>query len=338
MAAFKKLNLDFGNIANSIKSFSGVTSVQEGKPNWVIQCDGKEVILSIWLIGDGTTTINPDVGKYQDLGLQITEHIIAKCKTSDAKSVTSSIRYFKEEDFELIIHYLKEAIEELDIQIYDLPSGKKYELKNKQYKDSFTLIKHNNGTLQLQGKPLSVYRELYAILSELVSIEEIISINNAIHKVNLEKADVYAELEFEIPVAYTKLCNTTKKILMASIALKKIDIELDDYGSFVFGALRGLEAFMKLIIKQKYRTVASIGELFKYNSVKFEIVLDFAEHVNSFDTVRVMENCYNFYNQNRHGIFHADNMPEMSRIINKIEADRIISTVCKLIEEGSNEI
>lgn len=157
------------------------------------------------------------------MGLLITEHIIDHCKTSDAKTVTYSIRSFKDEDLDLVISYLRDAIAELEINVLNVPTGKKYELKNTLLKDTFTLIKHTGGTLQLQGKPLSIYSELYAIISELLPDDEIININNDTFKVNISKVDIYNELEFLLPTAYEKLGGTLKKILMASILLRKLN-------------------------------------------------------------------------------------------------------------------
>jgi hypothetical protein len=44
MAAFKKLNLNHSKISDAIKSYPDVESVIAGKPNWIIRCNGKEVL------------------------------------------------------------------------------------------------------------------------------------------------------------------------------------------------------------------------------------------------------------------------------------------------------
>ncbi len=179
-------------------------------------------------------------------------------------------------------------------------------------------------------------------MSELLSDDDIIKINNNTFNIELKKDDMYKELEYLIPTAYSKLCDTTKKILMASVALKKIDLELDDFSSFCFGALRGLEAFIKVILNKKGYTIPNkklgLGSVYERDGSRFVVSYEFNQHVGSIATNQVMEACYNFYHKNRHGVFHVDDIPSVSRIIDKSEANKIVETVCKLIEEGTNEI
>ncbi|MBA3026707.1 MAG: hypothetical protein FP820_09940 [Sulfurimonas sp.] len=338
MSSFKNLNLNHTKIEDAINSYPDTKLLSMKGNNYSIQCDNKIATISIWIKADGTTTLNPNVGKEHALSLLIVEHIIKSTSISDRQSVNYSIKNLADENFSLVLEYLNEMIETLEVNEEEIVNGKKYQLKNTNFKDTFFLIRYSNGNTHLQGKPLSIYSELYSIISELIPSDEIISINNEIFKVSIKKDDIYNELEMLLPTAYSALCDTTKKILMSSVILRKIDVEMDDYSAFSFGSLRGLEAFIKLVLNKKYKTVGRIGEIFKENAGRFEAVLDFKEHVKSNNTVMVVESCYNFYHQNRHRTFHADNVPSMSYIINKEEASRIIDTVCKLIEEGANEI
>jgi hypothetical protein len=338
MPSHNDLRLDHTKIANAINQYPNATLVSVDKQNYKIKCDGKDVLLSIWVKAGGITTISSNFGKEKDLGEKIALFIIEKCKFSDMKAINHGIKTIKDDDFQLILDYLHEVIETLTINSSEIANGTKYELADTNFGDSFTIIKFNNGTIQLQGRPLKIYNELYAVISEIASSDDIIALNNELYKVNIDKAQVYSELEALIPLTYPKLCDTTKKILMSSIALSKLDIDLDDYSPFAFGALRGLEAFMKLMLVRKYHPIKDFGAILKSDSGKFKAQSEFVDFVKSRETIKVMENCYNFYHQNRHGIFHATDYPAASRLIDKSMADTIINSVFKLIEEGSNEI
>lgn len=99
---------------------------------------------------------------------------------------------------------------------------------------------------------------------------------------------------------------------------------------------------MKVVLNKKGYTIPDkklgLGSVYERDDFRFVVSDGFNQYVDSVTTNRVMEDCYNFYYQNRHGVFHADDIPSVSRIIDKSEANRIVETVCKLIEEGTNEI
>ncbi len=342
MSEFKNLNLKHAIIKTVIEGYPNTKILEVKGPNHILKCDDKDVVISIWHKGDGTTTINPKVGKNQDIGLEITKYIIEKCKYSDDKNINYSTKSLSDYDFNLIIEFLKDEMKSLSIDKSSIASGIKYVLHDDDSKDNFTFIRYNNGNTHFQGKPLAIYSITYQILSELLSDDDIIKINNNTFNIELKKDDMYKELEYLIPTAYSKLCDTTKKILMASVALKKIDLELDDFSSFCFGALRGLEAFIKVILNKKGYTIPNkklgLGSVYERDGSRFVVSYEFNQHVGSIATNQVMEACYNFYHKNRHGVFHVDDIPSVSRIIDKSEANKIVETVCKLIEEGTNEI
>ena len=342
MSEFKNLNLNHAAIKTVIEGYPNTKILEVKGPNHILKCDDKDVIISIWHKGDGTTTINPKVGKNQDIGLEIANYIIEKCKYSDEKNINYSTKSLSDDDFNLIIEFLKDEMKSLSINESSIANGIKYALHDDESKDNFTFIRYNNGNTHFQGKPLAIYSITYQILSELLSDDDIIKINNNTFNIELKKDDIYKELEYLIPTTYSKLCDTTKKILMASVALKKIDLELDDFSPFCFGALRGLEAFIKVVLNKKGYSIPDkklgLGSVYESDGFRFVVSDEFNQHVDSVATNRVMEDCYNFYHQNRHGVFHAEDIPSVSRIIDKSEASRIVGTVCELIEEGTNEI
>lgn len=340
MSEFKNLNLNQDCIETAIQSLDYVNGVKRKSTNqYEIDCDRKVVLLNIWKKGDGTTTLSNKVGKHHDLGLKIIQDIIKQCLYCDKKDIKHSIKKIKSDDFNLIIQFLQEELEGAIIKSTQVSNGIQYAITSK-YKDTFYLTCFNNNTLLLQGKPLAVYTKIYEILSVLIEVDSIIELNSAVYKVDINKDDVYRTMELEmLPTVYHKLCDTTKKIMMSSFVFKSINIDLDDYSPFVEGAIKGLEAFIKLILKQNNYTIPqkkTLGCIFDDSgAIKSDIQIS----LKAPETVTVLKNCYSFYIAQRHSLAHVDNEPSMSRIIRtKQEADRILETICKIIEEGTNEI
>lgn len=339
MGEFKNLNLKQDCIETILNSFEGVEKITKKTNQYEIIYEGKKILLNVWIKGDGTVTLSNKVGMYPEIGLVIAEKIVKDCTYHDKKDINYSIDFLSESDVKDISEYLVNECN-CDLNISDIPTGKKFDFKSKQYKDSFSLIHYKNGRLMLQGKPLSVYSHLYEILTIYVNEDEIIKLNNKLYSISINKKDIYTSIEMEmLPNTYSKLCDTTKKIIMSSFVFKNLQIELDDYSCFSFGILKGLESFIKLVLKKNSYTIPdkkTLAYVFDENGL---IKLSSGFSISSDDTKKVLKDCYCYFVAQRHGLFHVDNVPLTSRILHKSDdAIRIINNVCKLIEEGSNEI
>lgn len=339
---FKNLCLNQDCLNEKIYSFPNVTNLTiEAKKGtstpYKIDCDGKNILLNFYFKGDGSTTIQYSQGKEPELGYQIAKFIVEECTISKKQNVNYSLTTLSKKDFDFMMLYLEDECG-FTINAVPVQNGIKYDIKSERYHDTFSVTVYSTNRVHLQGKPIYIYSKLYEILSELVDSQEIIEINQSTYNVEISKDDVYKEMNYYLPTTYNKLCETTRKIMMSSFLFRNINIELDDYSCYVFGALRGLEAFIKLIFKANGKQIPSrghIGDFFNNEGASrgFKLQGIFAP-----STTIVLENCYNYYHGNRHGLFHVDNEPSMSRLCTKQDAERILKSICKLIEEGSNEI
>jgi hypothetical protein len=120
----------------------------------------------------------------------------------------------------------------------------------------------------------------------------------------------------------------------------KLEIQLEDYSSFVFPVLRGLEGYIRQLLLLKgnedgVKNVKRIGSLFIEDGAGYSWFQDFAKSdIGCDQTCKALEKTYNFWKIRRHGLFHVDRPIKMTPIINKKEAsETIIHEALNLIEE-----
>ena len=348
MSDFKSLPINRDKIEECISSYSENTKLKdiENKgisKNYLIESDGKEVMLGFYFKKNGDTTINPKIGKYQEIGMKIAEYIKDNaCYPSDSQNINFSIEKFPDSDFDLLISYIKQELHflyNLSIKEYETI----YNITCKTHDDKFILHKYKNGRVHFQGKALKIYNELYPILCEIISEEDVFRINEECYKIDIDKEEIKNEMNYKLPVSFDYLCDTTKKILTSSLALSKIEIDLFDYSPFVFSSLRGLEIFIKKVLIDKGITINGTNPFYGiFKETRYstsELTPECQKIIICSKTIGNINDCYTYYVNHRHGLFHSNNIPETSRIIeNKIEANQIIDAVFTKIERCCSEM
>ena len=155
-----------------------------------------------------------------------------------------------EEDFQLLIQYL----EEIDgAEIIDSSDGegiRRNRLKSK-YKDEITISYYNTKTLLIQGRPLYLFQEAKLFLYELLPLEQVAATESKTYKIDIKADKIRDELKAFMPTAVGFLDEKILKILTPALSLRKIDIDIEDYSSFAFPALRGLEGYIKQLLQTK---------------------------------------------------------------------------------------
>lgn len=349
MSDFKNLKLNRELIKDAINSFSENTKFirEEGpaldKKNYIIESDGKEVKIAIYFIKTGETTLNPKIGKNQEIGIEIAEYIKERTKYSDFanSNATFSIANISNEDFDFLIEYLQST--------FSIQKNKKtgigiqYCIYNSIGHDSYIIHRYNNGNTLFQGKPLKIFSEIYGFLIEITNLEDIITINEKVYSISINKDETKLELNSVLPYASKYIDDTNKKIFESCLILKKLEIDLPDYSSFVFGALRGLELYIKRILSDNgiiTNRKTNFKDIFFESSKERYILTSSAEaKISCVKTREILNDCFSFYSVNRHSLFHSDPIPELSKIIeNRSDADRIVVKTFELIERTYNEI
>ncbi|GGD40952.1 hypothetical protein GCM10012288_13780 [Malaciobacter pacificus] len=350
MSEFKNLYLKRELIIDAINSYSDNTNFvkEEGsakdRKNYIINSEGKEVKIGIFFKSCGETTLNPKIGKNQEIGTNIATHIKEYAKMSEfsQKNITFSNKNIIDENFDLLLEFLKEQFtvkEPLDVN----GKGKQYIINNELGQDSFSIIRYNNKNTFFQGKPLGIFLEIYSLLTELLNLEDIIIVNEEVYKIEIDKNNVKEELSCFLPRSYDYIDDTNKKILQTSLTLKKIDIDLPDYTPFAFNALRGLELYMKRVLLDNGVETTRKGnfkDIFtEISASRFVLTQNAESKIANTNICNKLNECCSYYSTHRHPLFHSDPRPEISRIIeDKQEADRIITKTLELIERTYCEI
>lgn len=335
--SYKKLNINRTLIAQILSENveSLAEPVEKGNNEVHFRAtmpDGKDVFLIFYFNKDGTTSISPREPNLE-VGNQLAELIATNGVYSDKGNIELFI-HLDENDYATILDYLTSECGAEETENKNISGGKQVKLTGKCGNQLVIKYFTKKANMQIQGKPLSLYEDLIEILCELLPYEEFVNSQLKQIKVELEPAVVKGELESRLSHSYDFLGDKVGAILSPSLALNKLDIKLDDYTPVAMPVLRGLEGYVKLLFKgngyiidKNFGTVidGNGGEPFVLDTVKTQI--------NCTYTVSAIEQCYAYWTQQRHGLFHVDGTVDSTRTINKAEADQIIKDSLALIED-----
>jgi len=213
------------------------------------------------------------------------------------------------------------------------------------FKDEIVITYFSNKTVLVQGKPLNLYVEIKLFFYEILSFEQVVKTEAETYKVDLDVKEIRHELESYLPTAFSFLAERLIRVLTPSLSLAKLDIQMEDFSSFAFPALRGLEGYIRQLLKLKghddgVKNVNKLGSLFKEDVNDYSWLQDFAKSDIDCDaTCSALEKSYNFWKSKRHPYFHVDKHIQMTPIIwNKEDAEAIIHEGLTLIEETYSQI
>ena len=345
---FKNLNLDRTKLEESIRECScpdcKVDLREKGNGyHCAIQKDGKEILIIFYFNKNGTTTISPKVGKNQDLSLELANCIKERTLITKRKAFSLSFRDVEEDNFSLLLEYLEELnVEKLE----DQDSIDRRLLKFKSpFKDEISITYYKNKTVLIQGKPLYLYTEVKLFFYEILSFEQVVKTECETYQVDIRPTDVRKELESFLPSAFGFLDEKIINILTPSICLIKLEIELEDYSSLAFPALRGLEGYIRQLLNIKgksngVRNVNKLGSLFEDSVDNYQRLQTFAkDEIACVKTCEAIESVYSLYVSKRHPFFHVSTQIQTTPIICKKEdAEALVVDVLKTIEETYSQI
>lgn len=332
----KKLNLDqlkVDKYLNSSKE-NGVLLSDDIKGHGrhcKFKLEDKECLLILFLTKTGTATIQYEVGQNQDLSKTIAEEIVEACKISDNNSASCTFRNISDDDFQLIKEFITEDILDASFETIE-DTGKQLRIiAEGRYHDKASIVYYKTtGTALLQGKPLPIFQEIKLFFYELISNDDIIENENKVFNINITKTDISNQLQGYLPTAINFLDNKIVKILTPSLALDCVNIELDDYSCFSFPALRGIEGYVKQLLKQnfkEYKNTNKLGSLFKDpDEQHFFPLQDFVkDDIKCSKTIEAIETSYNLYHSRRHPLFHVDKHVSSTPIIENKESAQAIN-------------
>ena len=344
---FKNLNLDRDKIYSAIKTnYPQANTQMKKKGNAIhieINYDGVKALLIIYHNNDGTTSINPNVGKQQEVSNKIAQIIVSMCLLDDRKYFDLSLKDIDSVDYGNLIKYLIED-SDLGVSLCNEEKNEKYlrvTLKSK-YDDSLYIKYYTNGTLQLQGKPLHLYNDARLFLCVRLSLDDVINHQSKRYKVAIKPSDIRYELQALLTYAYGFLDEQIIKMLACAISLKKISLDIEDYSFLAYSAIRALEGYIKQLFLNRGIQINKDGfttEIFSWVISTHTLTKKIREKIGCDKTCNAIETCYSYYNKHRHTLFHTEGIPSTTRLIeSQSDADRIVDKVIELIEQTYESI
>lgn len=361
---FKKLNLDRSLLRESIQKYWDSNGCQqcdyiERKPNShrvkYVQ-DDREVMVELLFIKDGTTTINTKVGKNQDVGELIATYLKSELVSDARKSVNLTVKNVSGQIFEDLLTFLEEFCNEESVTAAIVLESKTENAVQRsvkvstEYKDSLTLTHYlTTHNLLIQGKPLYAYAQVSYFLSEYTDLDGFLSI---VHKgeskpdIAVDQATVETELERLMPSAYDKVGQGILSLVSTSYALRGISLDLADYSCFVYPVLRAVEGVMRRLLLAEGCPVKNFkyafGEIFyrdRHTSGRYVVREEYKNKFNNDSFCAALELCYNHYHQQRHALFHMDDLTDASMFIpTQDRAVHYIDTAIGIIEQAYSKI
>ncbi|MDV6378203.1 RNase LS family HEPN domain-containing protein [Sporosarcina sp. GW1-11] len=123
-------------------------------------------------------------------------------------------------------------------------------------------------------------------------------------------------------------------------ATMKLSDEIEDYACYAFPALRSLEGYLMqlfsmedIVITHTFGSQSGTHFNYKKQTDSFVLRKKTADELTNSKSKEVLEEVYNYFNKNRHQLFHTDQILYTTVILeSKLEADRIVYDVINMIE------
>lgn len=335
MSDYKDLNLNREALDTNIQRFLELNGHQldgqiqnpEGKKRVVFGSAGAEfAMVDLYLNNTGTTTIHWKLGKNQPLGETLAVFLKGTIDPAEFENVNYSLKGITIDSFEPILDFVTESN---DIEINTLRNEelcKQVTLKSVAHQDQLTLTYHR-GTrvLQIQGKPLSCYRRVIFMLTDLLDLKGLEQVlyrkdDSSAEIVRKEMAEDYLKTVF--PQSYEHLPEAVKKLLISSCCVKLASPQLPDYCLLLYPDLRALEGVLKELMCGYTMSVEDadngFGDFFDVSHGVCTLRAEFSAQVAHAGMVDAFNKGYSFYRKHRHTLFHMEEFADGSRMIDTL--------------------
>lgn len=310
--------------------------------------DGNSEALDFYFKVDGSVTIKP-VGSSTVYSEKLKETIVANSFKNEHENSSCTFANVTEETYSKLIDYLNslEKLTLIEDKVVDNPVHRHLKYCS-SFGDKMVINRYNTGTMLFQGNPAYILTEAMYFMTLMpdVAEDELLRTRKDIYNAEIDPITKSREnLKRRIPNAYDKLDDTVLKILVPSISLSSSNLVVEEYSCYAFPALKALEAFLLDLLCQKGITVnppkQNLGSVFVLDAATGLHVLTNANKALVIDAAyaKCLEDVYNYFKQQRHTRFHANQILILSTLIfNKAEADAIIADVLSIIDDIAAQI
>lgn len=299
-----------------------------------------DAIIDLHLVNDGTTTINYKVGRNQQLGKCLADHLYETIDPGEFITVNLTLKGITSNEIEPILDELQTSTDETDQDEFSFSVirnddiSKIVKIVSNQHQDALTLS-HFKTThkLTLQGRPLFTYRRIIYLLSELLDLSGLQSVlvredANTVAVVDKDEAIKYLITKFE--TVFDQLPELIKDLLVSGNCVKLAKPKLPDYSLLLFPDLRCLEGILKNTLS--YYGLYTDGEengfgtFFVVHNDNCQIRDEFRDCITCGEPmVEALEDGYAFFRKHRHGLFHMSDFANVSRRVDTLEKADAIS-------------
>lgn len=288
--------------------------------------------LNILELTTGKVTLIYGQGKNPDLSKKVADQIIEKCSYVELPFNQLVLGNINSENFE----FLKSTIAEYATieSEEDIANGKQIKYKGIQG-DNISIIKYNNNTLHIQGRPSLLFTQLIEPLSLIYPKNEFIVNLCGYFHTDINQAEVESEYLRLNPNANKLVNDHLQGLIQTSIAISKVHIGgLSDYSYMTFPILKALEGLIKSILSDYGIIVSTEGfNCFDKNLTTgaYSLNQDTKNRINNSKVENIISTLYNYFNKTRHRIFHYDTL--LPQTISHEKALDIINSTIEIIED-----
>lgn len=245
----------------------------------------------------------------------------------------------KSEDLKAIIDIMIDDVKGLVVnstrqayaEMYVLTSPDKEKIVIKYYPE-------NHQKIHVQGKPQKLFSLFSTYVTELVDVDQIPVILNEYHKVEIHKDSIEEQFKVYFPKACGNLPDKIERVLHQAIYNLNLDGDMFDPTYLAFPSYRALEGFLKFILDKYKIDCDNCFNMFKRSgSGAYRLEAKYEVNIGSGKKIAYFNKCYNYYNNNRHTLFHWDDPAapiDTTHLIGNVEqAKKHIKDTVELIEE-----
>lgn len=332
--SYSSLNLNRDVIKPELEKFTQELSLQTrsfdarpgGKGLRIIvgRVGQDDATVDIFYNQDGTSTISYKLGKNQTLGLALAERLYETINPDEFQSVNMTLKGISRLDITSVIEVLSEdSSKTFHLDCKDMNGSLQWKINCKEDGDSLTVTHHQSLKLQIQGRPLTCYRKLVYLLTDILDLAglELVLSRQEDNATVLVRKEVAAEyLKTALPNSFQNLPGITRDLLVSGQCVKLAGPSMPEYSMLLFPELRSLEGAIKSKLADFGLSpdTHNFGYFFDYTNPGYELKGSFHGHIADVTVRGELDQAYTFFNKHRHGLFHMDSFEEASRKISTI--------------------
>ena len=224
------------------------------------------------------------------------------------------INRFKNYDFKSILELVTEDLAEegKKLLITEDEKDNLFVWRLRQDKNKLTVIIYkDNEKLLVQGAQNELFVIIQTYLLELVDDKTIHKVLKESYQLNIGEEAVELSFYKYLPNLNDSLLvsDKLKRTMKQSVYNLHIDGKMQEYTYLAFPALRALEGFLKQVLKKHNIECKKSFNMFEPkpgDKDNHQLKKTFHSKIGSPGKIRYINKTYNFYNKNRHTLFHWD--------------------------------